>query len=339
MRRRRLLSIAGASAILAVGMASIAALAVQVHSDRAGPAVAVNANAPRYGLASAGLGYPFAAAIAKGFADAAARAGAQAVVLDARGDVQKQANDVQDLIVQRVAGIAVMPLDAVVAQGWVNRAHAASVPIAAVAAQVGDPRARAIQDVYPGLVALATQDEVTAGAAAGRLAATLLPTGRTARIAIIEGAAGFPEVEQRARGFRQALDAARADYRVVASQPGNWTSDKGEAACQNILSAQPDVDLFFNEADDMLIGCARAVRAAGSKARLVGLGGSKLAVASIKAGAVDGTVCFKPEALGALAFEALRARAEGGDRRERRFLTYPLPAVTKATVSQCVGQW
>jgi ribose transport system substrate-binding protein len=315
MRRRRLFGIAGAAAILTIGTGSIAALAVNVRLDQP-PVAAAPANAPRYGLASAGLGYPFAAAIAKGFADAARRAGAQAVVLDARGDVQKQANDVQDLIVQRVAGIAVMPLDAVVAQGWVNRAGAANVPIAAVAAQVGDPRSRAITDVYPGLVALATQDEVTAGEAAGRLAATLLPKGRTARIAIIEGAAGFPEVEQRARGVRQALDAAGAKYRVVASQPGNWTSDKGEAACQNILSAQPDVDLFFNEAD-----------------------GSKLAVASIKAGAVDGTVCFKPEALGALAFEALRARVEGGDRRERRFLTYPLPAVTRATVGQCVGQW
>ncbi|AJP74014.1 sugar ABC transporter substrate-binding protein [Sphingomonas hengshuiensis] len=339
MRRRPLFRIAGAGAILAIGAASVATLAVQVRRDAAAPVVAVRADAPRYGLASAGLGYPFAAAVAKGFVDAANRAGAQAVVLDARGDVQKQANDVQDLIVQRVKGLAVMPLDAVVAQGWVKRAGAAGVPIAAVAAQVGDPRARAIDDVYPGLVALATQDEVTAGEAAGRLAATLLPRGRQARIAIIEGAAGFPEVEQRARGFRRALDAAGADYRIVASQPGNWTSDKGEAACQNILSARPDIDLFFNEADDMLIGCARAVRAAGSDARLVGLGGSKLAVASIKAGAVDGTVCFKPEALGALAFEALRARAEGGDPRERRFLTYPLPAVTAASVGQCEGQW
>lgn len=338
MRRGRLAGIAGAGVLLAVGAASVTALAVQVRGSTAAPAVTVPANAPRYGLASAGLGYPFAAAIAKGFTDAAHQAGAEAVVLDARGDVQKQANDVQDLLIQKVDGIAVMPLDAVVAQGWVTRAGAAKVPIVAVAAQVGDPRSRAIGDVHPGLVALATQDEVTAGEAAGRLAATLLPKGRTARIAIIEGAAGFPEVEQRARGFRQALDAAGANYRIVASQPGNWTSEKGEAACQNILSAQPDIDLFFNEADDMLIGCARAVRAAGSHARLVGLGGSKLAIASIKAGAVDGTVCFKPEALGALAFEALRARAQG-DKRERQFLTYPLPAVTAATVGQCEGQW
>ncbi|WP_225883246.1 sugar ABC transporter substrate-binding protein [Sphingomonas aliaeris] len=321
------------TALVAI-VASGSLIGVRTAARAANGSVAVGAaGGPRYGLSTVGLSYPFAAAIAKGFGDAAARAGATAVILDAKGDVQKQANDIDDLIAQRVAGIAVMPLDSVVAQGWVQRAGRAGVPIAAVAALVGDPRTRRVEDVYPGLVALASQDEVAAGRSAGQLAARLLPKDRPARIAIIEGAAGFPEVEQRARGFRQALDAAGAHYAIVAAQPGNWTSEGGEAACQNILAAQPGIDLFYNEADDMVVGCARAVRAAGSKARLIGVGGSKLAIASIKAGAVDGTVCFKPEALGALAFQALAS--PGGD----RFRTYPIPAVTRATVQQCVGQW
>src|SRR3546814_9238133 len=79
-----------------------------------------------------------------------------------------------------------MPLDSVVAQGWVDRVGRAGVPVAAVAALVGDPRTRAIDDVYPGLVALASQDEVAAGEAAGTLAAELLPRDRPARIAVIE---------------------------------------------------------------------------------------------------------------------------------------------------------
>ncbi|MBB4152227.1 ribose transport system substrate-binding protein [Sphingomonas jinjuensis] len=335
MRRatRLLMRRVGAGLVLVVGAASVGGLALRVRAGEAAAPVTVAADAPRYGLASAGLSYPFAAAVAKGFADAAAKAGARAIVLDARGSVQKQANDVQDLIVGGVKGIAVMPLDAVVAQAWVARANEAGIPIAAVAAQVGDPRTRAARDVYPGLVGLATQDEVAAGRAAGRLAARLLPKGGVARVALIEGAAGFPEVEQRARGFHRGLDAAGASYRIVAAQPGNWTSEGGEAACQNILVAHPDVDLFFSEADDMVIGCARAVQAAGSTARLIGLGGSKLAIAQIKAGAVDGTVCFKPEALGALAFAALH-RPTG-----KRFLTYPLPAITAGSAAQCVGQW
>ena len=317
--------------VFAVAIASL--VGTRQAARATAPVAAANSGGPRYGLSVVGLSYPFAAAIAKGFSDAAREAGATPVILDAKGDVQKQANDIDDLVAQRVKGIAIMPLDSVVAQGWVQRVGRADIPVAAVAALVGDPRTRRIDDVFPGLVALASQDEVAAGAAAGRLAARLLPRDREARVAIIEGAAGFPEVEQRARGFRQGLEAAGIRYRVVAAQPGNWTAEGGEAACQNILAAQPGIDLFFNEADDMVIGCARAVRAAGSRARLIGVGGSKLAIASIKAGAVDGTVCFKPEALGALAFRALAGEAGP------RFRTYPIPAVTRANVTECVGQW
>lgn len=325
--------------VVAIAAAALGGLWRLTHeAAAAGPVRAAPSNGERYGLSSVGLSYPFAAAIAKGFGDAAARDGATAVVLDAKGDVQKQANDIDDLIAQKVEGIAIMPLDSVVAEGWVARAGRAHVPVAAVAALVGDPKTRRIDDVYPGLVALASQDEVAAGRAAGTLAAGLLPRGRASKVAIIEGAAGFPEVEERARGFREGLAAAGIAYDVVASQPGNWTSEGGEAACQNILASHPDIDVFYNEADDMVIGCARAVRAAGSRARLVGVGGSKLAVASIKAGAVDGTVCFKPEALGALAYRALRDNAHGRP-PVRRFMTYPIPAVTRANIGACVGQW
>jgi ribose transport system substrate-binding protein len=323
--------------LFAIAIASVAT--VRRHAD---PGLALPAGgrpgAARYGLSTVGLSFPFAAAIAKGFADAAVKAGAEPVVLDAQGDVQKQANDIQDLIAQKVGGLAVMPLDSVVAQGWVDRATAVGVPTVAVAAMVGDPQKREARDVYSKLTALVTQDEVEAGRSAGRLALTLLPKGRVAKIAVIEGAAGFPEVEQRRRGFIAALDDAHARYAIVASQPGDWTAEKGEAACQNILAAHPDIDLFFNEADDMVVGCARAVRAAGSHARLIGVGGSKLAIASIKAGAVDGTVCFRPEALGALAFETLEKTAHGVATKAA-FETYPIPAVSRATVDQCVGQW
>ncbi|WNO54095.1 sugar ABC transporter substrate-binding protein [Stakelama saccharophila] len=324
------------AAVALVAIASLVALRQSARAAYGTADVAVSGAGGRYGLSTVGLSYPFAAAIAKGFRAAAAKADATAIILDAQGDVQKQANDIDDMLAQRVDGIAVMPLDSVVAQGWVKRAGKAGVPIAAVAALVGDPKSRSVENVYPGLVALASQDEVEAGRKAGELAARLLPDGEIANIAIIEGAAGFPEVEQRARGFRAALDGAGARYRIIASQPGNWTSEGGEAACQNILAAHPDIDLFFNEADDMVIGCARAVRAAGANARLVGVGGSKLAVASIKAGAVDGTVCFKPEALGALVFRALH---DGEETADGRFLTYPIPAVTQANVGECVGQW
>src|SRR3546814_15407027 len=81
---------------------SLVALRQAARGDA--PATAAVAGGPRYGLSTVGLSYPFAAAIAKGFSDAAVAAGATPVVLDAQGSVQKQANDIDDLVAQRVKG-------------------------------------------------------------------------------------------------------------------------------------------------------------------------------------------------------------------------------------------
>ena len=293
----------------------------------------------RFGFSSAGLSYPFAAAIARGFKQAAARAGVRAVVLDAQNRVQKQANDLQDLVAERVNGIVLMPLDSVIAESWVNRAVRAGIPIVAVGSQVGNPRRRSLRDVYPKLVALVTQDETAAGREAGRLAAKLLPRGRLARIAIIQGAPGFPEVLQRQRGFEQGLRAAHVRYRIVATQPGYWRTEDADVACQNILEAHPNVALFFNEADDMAVGCARAVRSAGSHAKLIGIGGSRLALLSLEAGRIDGTVCYRPLELGALAFEALYGDVTGKRPLHAAFITYRTPGITRANVRDCPPQW
>ena len=106
-------------------------------------------------------------------------------------------------------------------------------------------------------------------------------------MAIIEGAAGYAEVDQCTEGFEVGMKEAGQTYEIVAAQPGDWTAEKGEAACQNILASNPDVNLSFNQADDMVVGCARAVRAAGSDALLLGFGGSKLAIEAIRDGAVN----------------------------------------------------
>ncbi len=328
------------SAPAAVSAAAFFALGAMLAPLAPAAAAASPTRTPlRLGLSSAGLSYPFAAAIAQGFEQQAARAGVDAIVLDAQGRVQKQANDLDDLLSERVDGIVLMPLDSVIAESWVDRAAAAGIPVVAVGSQVGDPKTRPLQDVYPKLAALVTQDEIAAGREAGRLALTLLPRDRIARIAIIEGAPGFPEVLQRSQGFEQALNEAQAHYRIVASQPGDWTADDADTACQNILAAHPDVDLFFNEADDMAVGCAHAVRAAGSHARLVGIGGSKLAMVSLQAGRIDGTVCYKPRELGALAFDALYADVTGRKPLHAAFITYTTPGITRANVSACPAQW
>ncbi|WP_321807020.1 sugar ABC transporter substrate-binding protein [Burkholderia sp. BCC1993] len=291
------------------------------------------------GYVAAGMQYPFNVAAARGFEAAAKEAGVKSVVLDAKTSVERQGNAVDDLIAQKVDGIAVLPIDAVVAQSWVDRAAARNIPVVAVATQIGDPQKHPIKDVYPKLAGLVASDEVRAGADAAQIAARLLPKDRVAKIAIVEGAPGYPTVWQATKGFKDGLEKAGIKYQIVASQPTDWTPEQGESVCQNILTAHPDVDLFYNQADDMVIGCARAVRAAGSHAKLVSRGGSKLGINAIKTGDVDGTVCIQPGKMGRLAFKTLYAAITNPGAPKGKFVDVDTPQVTKTSLSACVPEW
>ncbi|GAA5071797.1 ribose transport system substrate-binding protein [Thermocatellispora tengchongensis] len=289
------------------------------------------------GVSNLGLSFPFPAAIGKGIKDEAARLGVKIVELDAQGKADKQSNDIQDLMAQQPDGVLMLPVDSGVAQGLADRLKAAGIPTVAVASQVGDPKTRPLKDVYPGLVALVTQDEYAAGGKAGEIAAQVLPGG--GKIAVVEGAAGFAEVVNRWQEFPKAAEAKGATFEVVARQPGDWVQDKAQSACQNMLAANPDIQLFYAQSDDMSVGCAKAVKSAGSKAKVIGIGGSKLGIDAVKSGDVSGTVCFKPEDLGKLALDTLYKHLTGEKKQNAAFVTYDTPPITKDNVADCTPQW
>lgn len=282
--------------------------------------------------------YPYDAALGKGFQEECQKLGCKAIVIDGRANVERQGNAIDDLIAQKVDGIAMIATDAVVAVNWVDRLADVKIPFVAAAAVIGDPDK--IRQVNPKLTALVVTDDVMAGQRAGELAAKLLPAGKVAKIGIVEGAPGFAVVRQRTEGFRKALDAAGVKYEIVASQPTDWTPAKGEAVCQNVMTANPALDMFFSHADDMALGCARAIKAANSKVKLVSTGGgSKLGNDAIRNGEFDGSVCTKPGTLGRLSARALFEAATGKNTKKGQFVTYDTPAITKANLAECPPEW
>jgi ABC-type sugar transport system substrate-binding protein len=191
-------------------------------------------------------------------------------------------------------------------------------------------------DVYPGITAYVTQDEVAAGGKAAELAMQGAPDG--GQVAIIEGAAGFAEVANRQKDFRRVLEEqGGGKYEVVAAQPVDWTPEGGQKACENILSANPDIAVFYAQSDDMGVGCAKAVEKAGSNALIVGIGGSKLGIDAIADGTLYGTVCYKPKTMGEFAMQVMEKILAG--ETVEPYQPYDTPAITKDNVSECEPQW
>ena len=155
---------------------------------------------------------------------------------------------------------------------------------------------------------------------------------------MITGAPGFDENTTRVEKFKAALDA-KGGFTVVATQPGNWTKQDGQSACQNILAATPDLALIYAISDDMAVGCAAAVKSANSKAKIIGVGGSEAGIAGVKDGTLLGTVCYKPYDSGEMAVQMLHDAVTGKLTGAPKTTFYDTPGVTKANVDSCTPQW
>lgn len=302
-----------------------------------GSASAPSARGLKVGVANLGLSFPFTAGIGRGIKAEADELGVEITELDAQGKADKQSSDVQDLIAGQNDGVLLIPVDGGVSVGQVKQLKAAGIPVVAISSQVGDPRTIGATEVYPDLAAWVAQDEIKAGEQAGSIALEVLPEG--GKTAVVEGAAGFSSVRLRSEGFRKGLGDSASSYEIVASQPGDWLPDRAEAACQNMLASDPDIALFYAQSDDMAVGCANAVKAAGSKAKIVGIGGSKLGLDAIRSGAVAGTVCYEPEDTGRLALRTLVKHLTDDSVADAEFVESPAPAITRANLDECDPQW
>jgi ribose transport system substrate-binding protein len=285
------------------------------------------------GLSNQTMAGTFPVGLAKGAQQEATKLGIKLVVLDSKGDVQKQGSDMQDLVAQKVSGILIVPNSPGPAQAMVDQAVAAGIPVASVHGTVGTGPTTT---PYAKLSFTMNESATVLGTEEATLAEQALPTG--GQVAIITGAAGFLENTTWTAGFKSGL-AAKGGFTIVATQPGNWTPEAGQAACQGILSAHPGVNLFYAISDDMATGCAKAVAAAHSKAKILGNGGSAAGINGIKDGSIYGDVCYKPVDEGAKAVDTLYSQITGKTAAPHQVLTYNTPAITLANVDQCVAQW
>jgi ribose transport system substrate-binding protein len=339
---RRAASIGAGVALMALlpafGSASASASDSNVHlrasvSNSRVSSVTRHAKQIVIGLSNQTMASTFPVGLAKGAQQEARKYGVKLIVLDSKGDVQKQGSDMQDLVAQKVNGILIVPNSPGPAKAMVNAAVAKGIPVASVHGTVGTgPTAVS----YPKLAFTMNENANTVGHLEAKLAEKALPSG--GQVAIVTGAAGFLENTTWTAGFKSDL-AAKGDFKIVATQPGDWTPEGGQAACQGILSANPSVALIYTLSDDMATGCAKAVAAAGSHAKVLGNGGSASGIAGIKDGQIYGDICFKPVTEGAAAFDDLYKEITGKQVAPHKVLTYNIPTITKANVGQCVPQW
>ena len=77
------------------------------------------------------------------------------------------------------------------------------------------------------------------------------------KVAIVEGIAGNFYSNARLKGFHEVIDKA-AGISIVATLPADWDRQKGIAATENILQANPVLDAIWSASNEMGIGSSIA---------------------------------------------------------------------------------
>jgi ribose transport system substrate-binding protein len=246
------------------------------------------------GMKGPGAGNPFWAAVEAGAKAKGQELGVDVVVVapPAESDVQAQITQIEDVIAQGVAGIALAPTDPNALAPVVDAAKAAGIPVVFIDTQ----------GINEGVTFIGTNNAVGAALAADYMCKNL-PQG--SNVAILQGLISQSTGQARAEGSKKGL--TDCGLNVVAEQTAEWDRAKGMSVTENIITGNPDIKGIFASNDNMALGAVEALKAAAKlkDVMVVGFDANPDAAKSILAGEMTASVAQAPANIGGFGVQAL----------------------------------
>ncbi|MGA8535105.1 MAG: substrate-binding domain-containing protein, partial [Candidatus Tumulicola sp.] len=226
----------------------------------------------------------------------AAKYGYSLQVVDANRDNAKQQGQVEDFISKKVDAIVLTPYDSQAIGSAIVEANNAGIPVftADIASTSNQGK----------IVAHVASDNVQGGFQAGKLICQAV--GNSGAVAIVDE----PEVtsvQDRVKGFKQALAQLCPSVTVVADVDSGGTRTKASSDTGDILQAHKNLKGIFGINDDSALGAVTAVKAAGlsGKVAVVGYDATPEARAAIASGEMYGDAIQFPKKIGATTVDVI----------------------------------
>jgi ribose transport system substrate-binding protein len=244
------------------------------------PTAGAAARGLKIGISFQELDNPYFAVMKAALDDAGRSIGAQLYITDARHDVTKQINDVEDLVQKGIDILLINPTDSVGIESAIQTAKKAGVTVVAVDAQANGP-----VDCFVG------SKNYDAGFLAGEALAKALD-GK-GNVAILDGIPVVPILE-RVRGFKAAL-AKHPGLKLVDTQNGKQERSTALTVTENMIQSHPDLQGLFSVNDGGALGALAAIQASGKPIALVSVDGLAEVVNEVaKGGLFKATVAQFP---------------------------------------------
>lgn len=237
-------------------------------------------------------------------------ANVELVLIDSEDDVQKQLDDIDTLIAQKVDGIILNALSFEGSSSAVQACKDAGIPVVEVVSYTEN-------EDYASFVGT---DVKASGIMAGNMIAELI--GEKGRVFEIEGIIGHTAQINRGAGIKEAL-AQYPDIELVATQCGEFDTDVAMQVTEAWLTQYDDIDAIVAHNDGMALGAMNACIAAGrTDIKIVGIDGDLAALKGIIAGTYAGTCVDYCEEEAKLSVEEMVSILSGNEPKGKIIVDY-----------------
>ncbi|MFN8593182.1 MAG: sugar ABC transporter substrate-binding protein [Thermomicrobiales bacterium] len=310
MHRLRIVQLA---VVVALMLASVGAVG-RVNAQDATPAADQAPVSLAFFMASAANSY--AQAQLEGVQEVAKKMNATVDTFDGKFDSQTQYSQLQDAVASgRYQGFIVSPNDGNAIVPVVEEAIGAGIVVGCILAPCG-PSFDTLEPQVKGQLIYAGIPFKLNGADIGKLVVQACEGKDPCDVAYIPGLPQLPLEAARLEGFRSVVDP-HANIKLTVTSAGEYLAETALPVAQDVLQANPEIDVIASSGDQMIVGAEQAVQDAGlvGKVALIGNGGSEIAVKAVQEGRWFGTAATYPRSEGEVATDYV-IRAIRGEKIE-----------------------
>lgn len=243
------------------------------------------------------------------------------IVSDAQRTADKQVQQIETFIAQKVDAIILNPCEVEASSPAVEKARAAGIPVINVNSET-----TATPDGFVG-----SHDEESGKIAMEHIAKLLNGKGN---IVMMEGYMGQAAQIKRTAGAKEVLERF-PDLHILAQQTAEWDRAKGMNLMENWIQSYGDkINAVFAHNDEMGMGALQALEQAGlkNKVKVVSIDAIADALQAVKDGRLDATVYQDAKGQGAGAVD-LAIQLIKKEPVEKKEIFIPFQLVTKENVN------
>ena len=250
-------------------------------------------NKPKIGMVLSTLNNPFFVNMKDGAEKEAEKLGYDLVVLDSQNDPAKERANVEDLIQLGVIALLINPTDSDAVVKTVEVANKSNIPVITLDRQANGGK----------ITSHIASDNIKGGEMAAEYVLDKFKDEKgSINVVEIQGIPGASATRDRGEGFHNIMDK-NDKFNFISIQAADFDRQKGLQVMENIIQANPNIQVVFAHNDEMALGAVKAIKASGINALVIGFDGNDDAKDSIDANEMTAIIAQQPDLIGALGVE------------------------------------